>query len=233
MLAALAADDAAAEAEEQRTAEQEAEMMETVREEAAEHGTNPKTAGWHGYLFFGNLHAFGTERIRSRASRRRPARSGSRCFGAQDGTDVLHAPLAGGCAAASHNMMQTAAEPPKAAAASTRCAFVCGPPSCDWPIGGASPVDGLAASAAPASVEPVGRAEGGSRWLAAGWTPQGTSLRCSPAAAAGTSGTRGVAWTASHLQQAYGMSAAVQDYNQSMAAVDVHTMERPDLADSA
>ena len=178
------------------------------------------------YLFFGNLHAFGTERIRSRASRRRPARSGSRCFGAQDGTDVLHAPLAGGCAAASHNMMQTAAEPPKAAAASTRCAFVCGPPSCDWPIGGASPVDGLAASAAPASVEPVGRAEGGSRWLAAGWTPQGTSLRCSPAAAAGTSGTRGVAWTASHLQQAYGMSAAVQDYNQSMAAVDVHTMRR-------
>ena len=158
----------------------------------------------HIYLFFGNLHAFGTERIRSRASRRRPARSGSRCFGAQDGTDVLHAPLAGGCAAASHNMMQTAAEPPKAAAASTRCAFVCGPPSCDWPIGGASPVDGLAASAAPASVEPVGRAEGGSRWLAAGWTPQGTSLRCSPAAAAGTSGTRGVAWTASHLQQAYG-----------------------------
>jgi hypothetical protein len=64
--------------------------------------------------------------IASRASRRRPARPGSRCFGSMACAEVLHALLAGGCAAASHSMMPTAAEVLKAAAVSTPCGFVFG-----------------------------------------------------------------------------------------------------------
>ena len=146
------------------------------------------------------------------------------------GPEVLDAPLVAGCVAATHNMTPAASNLSTAAAASTGQCFSRGLPSTARATGGAGPIDGQAARA---SVDPIGRAATSPcGWLRDRTTP-GTSLRRSPAAAAGTSGTGSVVWMDPQLQQASPMPEALQAYNQSMSVVDVHNrppMERPDLA---
>ena len=84
-------------------------------------------AAYHGklYLFFGNAFAFGTEGIASRASWRRPARSGGRSFGARPGLELARPSGAAGRVVRRHHSVQAAAAERLAAPAASRRSVTC------------------------------------------------------------------------------------------------------------